>query len=98
MYRPCLLPLTVRWLGKLKQRFGKFSQGKTDELWGAASKDARKVSAGIDSESLAIDDAFQFFRNIIHGWHLCIVDQQRHERDIALESDPRPLIRGRNCT
>jgi uncharacterized protein YjbJ (UPF0337 family) len=28
--------------GKLKQRFGKFSQGKTDELWGA-SKDARKV-------------------------------------------------------
>ena len=43
MYRPCLLPLTVRWLGKLKQRFGKFSQGKTDELWGAASKDARKV-------------------------------------------------------
>jgi uncharacterized protein YjbJ (UPF0337 family) len=24
--------------GKLKQRFGKFSQGKTDELWGRLEK------------------------------------------------------------
>ena len=29
--------------GKLKQHFGRFSQGRADELVGQASKDARKV-------------------------------------------------------
>jgi hypothetical protein len=29
--------------GKLKQHFGRFSQGKADALWGRLQKDARKV-------------------------------------------------------